>query len=370
MGTTAQAHRSCDRALHRVRHDHTAADRHAIRHGWQRKTWAMRQFTRRNLVISTLVSPLATSLGIDLNPATARQSNPLAIAAFTAARPPLEEIVPLFQQTAEGQSVQIELSFGSASELARAIQTGVPTDVVILSAGPDIDPLVQAGLVAPTWNQGAYGGFAVKTVVVMAVRPTNPKAIRGWTDLATPGLQLILTNPASSHEGRWHLLAPYANLVDENATESAITDYFRGLLANAVQITDTTDIAWEAFLSGAGDVMLAFESDIIAAQRGGAAVEYVIAKRTMLIEIPAAATVNSGAPEQAAAFVAFLHSPEAQRVFAAHGYRPVLPEALKEAALPRLVSVSQIADVGGWAAVTAKLFDPATGLIPTILATG
>ncbi|MCA1739913.1 MAG: extracellular solute-binding protein, partial [Actinobacteria bacterium] len=77
-------------------------------------------------------------------------------------------------------------------------------------------------------------------------------------------------------------------------------------------------------------VLIAYENEVIAAQQAGQDIEYVIPDQTILIENPIAVTSDSQSPEQAQAFVDFVRSPEAQRVFGENGYRPVVPEVLQE----------------------------------------
>ena len=76
------------------------------------------------------------------------------------------------------------------------------------------------------------------------------------------------------------------------------------------------------FAGGKGDVLIGYENEIITAQQAGETIEFVIPAETILIENPIA--VTKSAPEPAEAFVRFLRTPAAQKIFAANGYRPVL----------------------------------------------
>jgi len=81
----------------------------------------------------------------------------------------------------------------------------------------------------------------------------------------------------------------------------------------------------------------------------------------VVIENPAAVVdvyaQKHGNADVAAAFVAFLHGPEAQAAFAAHGFRPVDLAAMP-AGLPTPTDAFTVADLGGWAAVKAQVFGP------------
>jgi sulfate transport system substrate-binding protein len=92
----------------------------------------------------------------------------------------------------------------------------------------------------------------------------------------------------------------------------------------------------------------------------------VIPKQTILIENPAAVLKNSKHLVQAQAFVKFLTTPEAQKIYAAKGYRPVIPTLVDPKTYPTPPVLFTIKDFGGWSAVTPKFFDPSTGLVTKI----
>jgi sulfate transport system substrate-binding protein len=87
---------------------------------------------------------------------------------------------------------------------------------------------------------------------------------------------------------------------------------------------------------------------------------------TILIENPVAVTSTSKHPDQAKAFVAFLHSKTAQRIFADNGYRPVVSGVAKTGEFTTPKGLFTIADLGGWTEVTKRFFDPASGVLVSI----
>jgi sulfate transport system substrate-binding protein len=62
--------------------------------------------------------------------------------------------------------------------------------------------------------------------------------------------------------------------------------------------------------------------------------------------------------ELARAFVAFLWTPDAQRLFALHGLRPVVPEVAAELQdrFPAVADLFTIRDLGGWATMQRVVF--------------
>ena len=92
----------------------------------------------------------------------------------------------------------------------------------------------------------------------------------------------------------------------------------------------------------------------------------MIPKATILIENPVAVTSTSKHKAEANAFVKFLHTLEAQKIFAQNGYRPVVPAAARGFNFPVRPQLFTIKYVGGWAKVESKFFDPRTGVMAKI----
>ena len=79
-----------------------------------------------------------------------------------------------------------EQSYASSGEQSRAVEAGLPADVVAFSLEPDVTRLVEADLVAPDWADDEHDGMVSNSVVVLAVRKGNPKGIEaGTTSSAT-----------------------------------------------------------------------------------------------------------------------------------------------------------------------------------------
>ena len=121
----------------------------------------------------------------------------------------------------------------------------------------------------------------------------------------------------------------------------------------------------QTFSAGKGDVLLAYENEAIFAQNAGQPIEYVVPDQTILIENPAAVTVDASAGSGRLARV-----------------RPVAgrPARLRREGLParrpgrrRRVRLSRsrpslftIADLGGWPDVRSKFFDRENGIVALI----
>jgi sulfate transport system substrate-binding protein len=286
--------------------------------------------------------------------------------AYSTPREAYEQLVPAFGETEAGRGVTFETSYGSSGEQSRAVEGGLPADVVAFSLEPDITRLVKAGLVDPNWNENEYRGMVTDSVVVLAVRKGNPKGIRGWEDLTKEGTEVITANPFTSGGARWNVMAAYGAQLKMGKSKEEAEEYLRQLFANVPVQDKSARESLQTFTGGKGDAMIAYENEIITAQREGEDLEYVIPDQTILIENPIAVTSDSQNPEQARGFVDFLHSPEAQRIFGETGYRPVVQEVLGEFDYPTPSNLFTIDDLGGWDQVTKEFFDQENGVMAQI----
>ena len=82
----------------------------------------------------------------------------LTLVAYSTPKEAYEEIIPAFQKTPEGGGVTFDQSYGASGEQSRAVEAGLPRDVVAFSLEPDVTRLVDAGLVADDWNSRPVQG--------------------------------------------------------------------------------------------------------------------------------------------------------------------------------------------------------------------
>src|SRR5215218_851136 len=295
------------------------------------------------------------------------QGAKLTLVAYSTPREAYEVIIPAFQQTEAGKDVEFDTSYAASGEQARAVEGGLPADVVALSLEPDITKLVEAELVDPEWNQNEYRGMVTDSVVVLAVREGNPKGIKTWDDLIKEDVEVITPNPLTSGGARWNVMAAYGAQLKLGKTEEQAVEYLRQLFSHVPVLDKSARESLATFAGGKGDVLLAYENEAITAQQKGEPLEYVVPDQTILIENPVAVVTESANPEKAQAFIDFLRTPEAQRIFGEKGYRPILPEVLAEFDYPAPANLFTIADHGGWAEVTSTFFDAENGLVAQIV---
>jgi sulfate/thiosulfate transport system substrate-binding protein len=111
-------------------------------------------------------------------------------------------------------------------------------------------------------------------------------------------------------------------------------------------------------------VIVTYENELYPRIKSGRPYELVVPAETILIENPVALVDRNvdrhRVRDLAEAFVAFLHSPEAQAAFADGGFRSVDPAVAKKqaSAFPAPSRLFTVTELGGWAAIEKKLFGP------------
>jgi sulfate/thiosulfate-binding protein len=288
----------------------------------------------------------------------------LTLVAYSTPQEAYEEIIPAFQKTAAGKDVEFEQSYGASGEQSRAVEAGLPADVVEFALDSDITRLVDAGLVDSSWNQNEHKGIVTDSVVAFVVRKGNPKDIHTWDDLVQPGVEVITPNPFTSGGARWNIMAAYGAQIKQGKSKEEAIAYLNELFKNVAVQDESARDALQTFTGAKGDVLISYENEAITAQQKGEEVDYVIPDQTILIENPVAVTTD--APATATEFVKFLYSDEAQTIFGEKGYRPVVKAVAEKFEYATPLTLFTIQDFGGWGTVKDEFFDPENGIVAKI----
>jgi sulfate/thiosulfate transport system substrate-binding protein len=290
----------------------------------------------------------------------------VALVAYSTPKEAYAEVIPAFKKSPAGKDVGFSQSYGASGDQTRAVESGLPADVVALSLALDTDKLVKKGLVAEDWDKGKYGGFVTNSVGVFAVRKGNPKNIKTWDDLTKPGVQVLEPNPFTSGGAKWNVMAAYGAQIEQGKTPAQALDYLKALFKNVVVQDKSAREALQTFSAGKGDVLLAYENEAIAGQQAGQDLDYVVPDQTILIQNPIAVTTDAKNKAKAQAFVDFTTTPEAQKIFVSKGYRPVVASANDPSKFPDPPGLFKIDKFGGWSKVNDEFFDPDKGKVAEI----
>jgi sulfate/thiosulfate-binding protein len=290
----------------------------------------------------------------------------LSLVAYSTPKEAYEQLIPAFQTTSQGKGVSFTQSYGASGDQSRAVASGLPADIVALSLAPDVDKLVEPGLVDSNWANTSTHGFVTNSVVVFAVRKGNPKNIKTWDDIVKDGVEVITPNPFTSGGAKWNLMAAYGSQIAQGKSPAEALDYLHQVLEHTAVQDKSAREALQTFAGGKGDVLLAYENEAITAQKAGIDLDYVIPDQTILIQNPAAVTTESKSPDKAKAFLDWLVTPEAQKIYASKGYRSVLPDLVDKSTYPTPKSLFKIDEFGGWSKVNDEFFDEERGSVAKI----
>jgi sulfate transport system substrate-binding protein len=300
--------------------------------------------------------------------------------SFDVARELFAQINPAFSaawKTRTGRTVEVLQSHGGSSKQARSVAEGLQADVVTLNQVTDINFLQQAGLIGPGW-QDRFPDHASPyySLPMFLVRRGNPQVIRDWADLARAGVQVLMSNPKTSGNGRYSYLGAYAYaLQTHGGNEAKAQDLVARVLANVPIFDGGGRGATSSFVDHEiGDVLVTFESEVNAVRReyAAAGLQSVLPSLSVRADFPVAVVDKvvdrHGTRPLATAYLQFLFSEPGQDILARNFNRVRSPQAMQryQAQFPavRLVSIEE--QFGGWAAVAAQHFAEG-GVLDTLL---
>jgi len=330
---------------------------------------------RRGRPVAALALAVATAVGLSAcGSGSSGSGDPKTVnlVAYSVPKPAYDALTTAFGKTSEGSGVKITASYGASGTQATAVTNGQKADVVNFSVGSDMSKLVPSR-VAEGWDSGPTKGIISDSVVVIVVRPGNPKGIKGWDDLIKPGIQIVTPDPASSGSAKWNILAAYTHVLTNGGTEDQAKAYLTAYYKNIVAKPSSGAQATATFLNGTGDVLISYESEAIGGRQKGDKFDYVVPAESMLIETPAAVTTDASPAAQD--FLAYAESDAGQKIFASKGFRPAVQgvdpgevEGANDPAhpYPTVAKLATIAELGGWSQVNKKYFDKNTGIVTQI----
>ena len=268
-----------------------------------------------------------------------------------------------------GETLRITMSHGGSGAQSRAVIDGLDADVVTLALAYDIDAIADnRGIIAKDWQSRLPGASSPYTsTIVFLVRKGNPKGLHDWGDLAKPGIQVITPNPKTSGGARWNFLAAWAWAEDAfDGNEAQAMAYMTALFKNVPVLDTGARGATTTFVRrGIGDVLLSWENEAYLAMQelGPNEFEIVLPSMSILAQPPVAvvdANVDKhGTRKEAEAYLAFLYSPEGQRLAARHYYRPLKPEHADPADRDRFADLKLVTlaeRFGDWRTTQARFF--------------
>lgn len=224
-------------------------------------------------------------------------------AAFTEAAAQFEAHYP---------GTKVVFQFAGSDQLAEQILQGAPADIFASANSKQMEKVVEGGEVA----QDAAQNFAHNRLVV--VYPSdNPGNINSLVDLAKPDLKLVLAG-SSVPVGAYSL----AFLEKAAALPEYTESYSPTVLANVVSYEDNVKSVFSKVALGEADAGIVYTTDVSPESADKVKTLEIPNELNTVASYPIAVTKRAAQPELAAAFVAYILSPEGQTILAKYGFVP------------------------------------------------
>jgi sulfate transport system substrate-binding protein len=290
--------------------------------------------------------------------------------SYDVARDFYKDYNPMFQKhwkAKTGESLDLKQSHAGSTKQVRAVADGLEADVVTMNQATDIDFLVEQGMVLADYAKKYPNNASPYTsTMVFIVRKGNPKAIKDWSDIAKPGVQVILPHPKNTGNGRYSYLAAWGYALKQpGGNEGSAREFVGKILKNAPLFAAGGRDATTTFMQRRiGDVLVTFESEaeLIAKEFGRGEFEVVYPSLSILTEFPVAVVEKvvdkKGTRKQAQAYLEYLWSQEGQENAAQNYLRPRDAELLKKyaAQFPPIKTFTVDEAFGGWRKASAAHF--------------
>jgi sulfate transport system substrate-binding protein len=270
-----------------------------------------------------------------------------------------------------GSTVQFEASHAGSSKQAQSVVGGLPADVVTMNQYIDIDYIAaqsKGGLVSADWQKLLpHNASPFSSTMVFVVRSGNPKKIQEWSDLAQPGLNIVVPNLKTTGNGRYTWLTALAWARNQpGATDAKVAAYLKTFLNNVpVQANGGRDATNLFDQRQQGDVLITFEAEGLQLQKNNPG-KYltVVPSYGLVTDIYAATIKQPGRSAQAEAVIGefwkFVYSSAGQELAAKNFFRPIDASvaAKYKSTLVDLKLDTVDHAFGGWQKVEKDIFAP------------
>jgi molybdate transport system substrate-binding protein len=258
----------------------------------------------------TMVPPTAI-LPTPVLPTPPPQPRTLTVFAAASLTGSFGDIGKAFEAANPG--VTVTFNFAGTQALVTQIMQGARADVFASANETYMKNMVSTNLVA----SGAPKDFVTNLLEVI-LPPANPANIQTLLDLAKPGLKLDLEDK-SVPAGTYTL-----TILDNLSKDSTYgVDFKTKVLANVVSYeTDVKQVVAKVQL-GEADAGIVYVTDAIAAPTLKTIA--IPTNFNVIATYPIAPIINAPQPQLAAAFVAYVLSPDGQAIMEKWGFTPVTP---------------------------------------------
>jgi molybdate transport system substrate-binding protein len=271
-----------------------------------------------SLLAGCAIQPTTTQVVVEPKTAspetsTAAPTEPVDLNIFAAASltEAFGEIGKLFEGVHPG--VTIVLNFADSQQLAQQINEGAPADVFASANPKQMDAVIEAGGI----SSGTQQTFAKNRLVVIFPKD-NPAGLTELSDLAKPGLKLVLA-AREVPVGQYSL-----DFLDKAIADPAFGATFKeDVLKNIVSYEENVKAVLTKVALGEADAGIVYLSDISGANAEKVGQIDIPDELNVIASYPIAPIKDSKNPELAQAFIEFVLSQEGQDTLAKYNFIPV-----------------------------------------------
>jgi molybdate transport system substrate-binding protein len=231
-----------------------------------------------------------------------------AAASLTSA---FSEIKPAFEAAQSG--VNVICNFDGSQALRTQIEQGAYADVFASASVSHMNALKNQGLM----NNSTVVTFTNNKLAVI-VPKDNPAQITGLSDLAKPGLKIVIGTrdvPVGSYT---------LQILDKMANDTSYgADYKAAVMANVVSQETTVNYVVSKVALGEADAGFVYVSDVPAEYRDRVSTVAIPDSLNVIAVYPIGITADSKYPALAQAFIDFVMSPDGKAILEKNGFSPV-----------------------------------------------
>jgi molybdate transport system substrate-binding protein len=249
-------------------------------------------------------APAATAAAVSPTVSLSGTITVLAAASLTDA---FNEEAAAFQKAHPG--VTVKLNFGGSPTLVTQLDQGAPADVLATADDKNMKNATDKNLVV------APASTFVRNRLVIAIPKSNPGGIATPADLAKPGLKLVLAQkgvPAGDYARQI-----FANMA---ADPSYGAGFDTKVLKNLVSEEANVKAVVSKVQLGEADAAIVYRTDITAAVANDITAIDIPDPFNIVASYPIGVATKATQPAIAAAFVAFILSPDGQKILTDNGF--------------------------------------------------
>lgn len=253
--------------------------------------------------MAVMITAVLLTVGFSAQPASAGEKTVLTVFAAASMQATMEQIATLYTEAHPG--VEILYNFNSSGTLKTQIEEGAECDLFISAAQKQMNALEKAGII-----DGATREDLLENKVALVVPEGNNADIHSYEDLGTDKLRRIALGNSDVPVGAYSQeILENMRLWDKLNTETKIS-FGSNVTEVALQVRE-----------GAVDCGIVYATD--AATHGLSVVAGAPAGTLKTpVVYPAAVLARSAHGAEARAFLEYLRSPEAMKIFASVGFAP------------------------------------------------